>query len=334
MGLMRVLVIGGTRLSGPDIVRELLERDHLPAVLHRGEHEPKLPGCVQHFHGDAGDVELLRYARREFQPTALIHMWAMHPTDIETTVNVFGEELERFVMISSGDVYAAFEAFESRRPTYQPSPIAEDAPLRSCPYKYEGGSYDKVGAERAALQAWDGRKLPSVIVRYPGVYGFGPVREWYWVKRIRDGRHRIALPDGGLNIFHRGFAANLAHAVCLALERAEPGSVYNAGDESQFNVRQLTEMIADIAGHEWEEVSVPGESWPWGTPYSLYQGHLLYDLTRIKEELGYRDIVSPQEALRVTVEYLSCNKPGFVSQIFPKGFDYAAEDAVMDRFRV
>lgn len=77
MSLMRVLVIGGTRLSGPDIVRELLERDHLPAVLHRGEHELDLPGRVRHFHGDAGDIELLRYARREFQPTALIHMWAM-----------------------------------------------------------------------------------------------------------------------------------------------------------------------------------------------------------------------------------------------------------------
>jgi hypothetical protein len=32
MGLMRVLVIGGTRLSGPDIVRQLLERDHLPTT--------------------------------------------------------------------------------------------------------------------------------------------------------------------------------------------------------------------------------------------------------------------------------------------------------------
>lgn len=334
MGLMRVLVIGGTRLSGPDIVRELLDRDHLPAVLHRGEHETALPARVRHFHGDAADIELLRYAWREFQPTALIHMWAMHPADIENTVRVFGEALERFVMISSGDVYAAFEAFEQRRPTDQPSPITEDAPLRSGPYPYEGESYDKAGAERAALQAWGARKLPTVIVRYPGVYGFGPVREWYWVKRIRDGRRRIALPDGGLNFFHRGFAANLAHAVCLALDGAEPGSVYNAGDESQFNVLQLTEMIAAIASHDWEPVSVPGEAWPWGTPYSLYQGHLLYDLAKIKDDLGYRDVVSPQEALRVTVEYLSCHKPERVSQIFPKGFDYAAEDAVMDRFRV
>jgi len=334
MRVMRVLIIGGTRLSGPDIVRELLERDHLPAVVHRGQHEAALPGRVRHFHGDAGDVELLRYAAREFQPTALIHMWAMRPADIENVLRVFSEALERFVMISSGDVYAAFEALERREPTYAPVPIAEDAPLRSGPYSYEGTSYDKAGAERAALRAWQGGRLPTVVVRYPGVYGFGPVREWYWVKRIRDGRRRIALPDGGLTIFHRGFAANLAHAVCLALERAEPGSVYNAGDETQFSVRQLTDMIAAIAGHEWEPVSVPAEAWPWGTPYSLFQGHLLYDLTKIKRELGYRDVVSPQEGLRVTVEYLSCTRPERVSQIVPKGFDYAAEDAVMDRFAV
>jgi hypothetical protein len=64
----------------------------------------------------------------------------------------------------------------------------------------------------------------------------------------------------------------------------------------------------------------------------LYRGHLLLDTTRIRNELGYQDVVSPQEALRVTVEYLASRKPGRVSQIGPGAFDYTAEDQVIDRF--
>jgi nucleoside-diphosphate-sugar epimerase len=331
---MRVLVIGGTRLSGPDVVGQLAERGHETAVLHRGEAErDDLPARVRHFHGSAQDTDFLRYVAHEYNPTALIHMWAMHPADIEHAGDAFEGRLDRFVMISSSDVYAAFEAIEKREPALHPLPITEDAPLRTGPYpEWDGPDYDKVGAELAARRAWLAGRLPSIIVRYPGVYGPGPVREWYWVKRIRDGRRRIIVPDGGLNIFHRGFTANLAHAVCLALESGSPGHAYNAGDDVQFDVRQVTDMIALALDHDWEVVSVPAEAWPYGTPYSLYRGHLLLDTTRIRNELGYQDVVSPQEGLRVTVEYLASRKPGRVSQIGPGAFDYTAEDQVIDRF--
>jgi nucleoside-diphosphate-sugar epimerase len=332
---MRVLVIGGTRLSGPDVVGQLVERGHQVAVLHRGEQERTLHARVQHFHGNLQDIEFLRFVSREYRPTSVVHMWAMHPADIEHAADAFEGMLERFVMISSSDVYAAFEATERRTPGTYPIPLSEEAPLRTGKYpEWDGSDYDKIGAEFAALRAWQARRLPAVIVRYPGVYGPGPVREWYWVKRVRDGRHRIALPDGGLTIFHRGFFLNLAHAVTLALELGKPGRVYNAGDDVQFNVRQITELIGAALDHDWEIVSVPADAWPWGTPYSIYQGHLLLDTTRIKDELGYRDIVTPQEALRVTVEYLACRKPATVPQIWPKGFDYSEEDAVIERFRV
>jgi nucleoside-diphosphate-sugar epimerase len=331
---MRVLVIGGTRLSGPDVVGQLVERGHETAVLHRGKQEnDDLPTRVRHFHGSAQDLQFLRHVAREYAPNALVHMWAMHPADIEHAGDAFNGTLERFVMISSGDVYAAFEAIEKREPGLHPLPIKEDAPLRTGPYpEYEGADYDKIGAELAAVRAWQAGRLPTVIVRYPGVYGPGPVREWYWVKRIRDGRRRILVPDGGLNIFHRGFTLNLAHTVTLALEIGRPGEAYNAGDGVQFNVRQLTDMIAAALDHQWEVVSVPAEAWPYGTPYSLYRGHLLFDTTKAQEKLGYQDLVSPTEALRVTVEYLACTKPERVSQIGPGAFDYTAEDEVIERF--
>jgi hypothetical protein len=41
-----------------------------------------------------------------------------------------------------------------------------------------------------------------------------------------------------------------------------------------------------------------------------------------------------QEALRVTIEHLATNKPGYVMQIHPKGFDYALEDAAIAKYRL
>ena len=330
---MRVLVIGGTGLSGPEIVRRLVEGGHLPAVLHRGESEVELTSRVQHYHGKADDAELLQYVAREFRPDAIIHMIVMHPGQVDAIDAVFAGTLQKFVMISSGDVYAAFESIEQKVPSPHPLPLTEGSQLRSGPYPaWDGEGYDKVGAERAALRAFQAGRLPTVILRYPAIYGPGPVREWYWVKRVRDKRLQIALPDGGLNIFHRGFTANLAHATVLALEQASAGKVYNTGDESQLSVYQLTERIARILDHTWQIVAVPAEAWEFGTPYSLSRSHLIYDLAAIKRDLGYRDIVSPDEALRVTVEHLLSNKPGWIGQIHPKAFDYAAEDSAIARY--
>ncbi len=331
---MRVLVIGGTGLSGPYLLRELIARHHEVVVFHRGHHEAQLPTKVTHIHGDLRDADALAAAARNFRPQRVVHMYAMKPEDVERAAQAFGGHIERFVLISSGDVYAAFEAIEARRPSPQPIPISEDAPLRSAPYRPpHAADYDKLGAERVALAAAEAGQLPTAVLRFPAIYGSGPIREWYWVKRILDGRPRIALPDGGLNLQHRGFAGNLAHAVALVLDEAQPGRVYNVRDEAVYSVRQITDMIANIMGHSWEVASVPASAWPYGTPYSL-PSHLVYDLSRIKSELAYRDIVAPEQALRLTVEQLVANPPERVPFLWPQAFDYTAEDEAIERFAV
>jgi nucleoside-diphosphate-sugar epimerase len=333
MAAMRVLVIGGTQLSGPYLVRELLNRGHEVSLFHRGYHETDLPTVVAHIHGDLRDTDALK-AARDFRPQGVVHMYAMKPADVERAIEAFAGRLERFVLISSGDVYAAFEAIERRQPSSQPIPIPEGASLRIGPYRPpHEPDYDKIGAERVALAAAEAGMLPAAIMRLPAIYGPGAVREWYWVKRVLDGRSRIALPDGGLNLFHRGFAASIAHGIALALESGQPGRVYNVGDEAVYSVRQITDMIAVVMRHSWDVVSIPATAWPYGTPYSI-PNHLVYDLSRIKDELGYRDVVEPEEGLRLTVDYLVANQPDVALGVHPRSFDYAAEDAAVARFAV
>jgi hypothetical protein len=50
------------------------------------------------------------------------------------------------------------------------------------------------------------------------------------------------------------------------------------------------------------------------------------DTTRIREELGYTEPVSRDEALRRTVAWERAHPP---EEVDPQAFDYAAEDALL-----
>src|SRR5216684_5365425 len=62
----------------------------------------------------------------------------------------------------------------------------------------------------------------------------------------------ILLPDGGLSLMTHGYAANLAHAVLLAIDNptAAAGQIYNCGDEEQLSLRQVCEVICGELNHE------------------------------------------------------------------------------------
>src|SRR5215469_699898 len=102
---MRILILGGTALTGPHIVRRLHALGHEVSIFHRGDHEAELPENVRHFH-----CEFLHLPRDvfEFAPETVVHMWAMTQADAESFVNVFRGQVSRAVVISSGDVYRAY----------------------------------------------------------------------------------------------------------------------------------------------------------------------------------------------------------------------------------
>jgi dTDP-D-glucose 4,6-dehydratase len=56
--------------------------------------------------------------------------------------------------------------------------------------------------------------------------------------------------------------------------------------------------------------------------------HWVASSARIRQELGYQERVSFEESLRRTIDWELGNPP---TQIDPKQFDYAAEDAALTR---
>ena len=148
---------------------------------------------------------------------------------------------------------------------------------------------------------------------------------------------RRHLPDDGLTLQHYGYVENLAHALLLAIDQPEAssGEVYNCADEEVLTLRQVVETIAQQMESDLEVVSMPWQLALPARPLMLQPlpTHRVLDLTKLKQQLGYRDVVTPREGLRRTVEWLVAHPllaGGAEETILQDPFDYAAEDALIE----
>lgn len=337
---MRVLIIGGTRRCGPYLVEQLIDSGHSVACFHRGQHNVTFSERAEEILGDRRDVLGFKDRMKTVKVDAVVDMMAGDDGDVDLLAEIFAGRIKRYVCISSYEVYEAFEAAWSRAFSSQPVPIPEDAPKRSQVDLYgRERRYDKVLMEKAVLEANARGDFDVTILRWPALYGPRDTtpREWYYVKQALDGRKRIPVANGGLSLFSRGYLENMAHTIVLALEgNAACGQVYNAADAHAMTPRQIVAMVGEIMCHEWEIVSIPRGLMPvfsksQGRPFSPdpydIEPHILMDLSKIKAELGYRDLVPLRTAMERTVEWLCKHQP----EGGPP-YDYQALDAVLDTY--
>src|SRR5262245_57468213 len=123
---MRCLVIGGTRMIGPRVVRRLHERGWDIAVLHRGSHPA--PPRVTTFKSLAAEMPVTVFPTetRAFAPDVVLHMIAMGEPDAAAAMDWFEGHAGRIVVLSSGDVYRAYGRFIGLEPgPPEPTPLAE-----------------------------------------------------------------------------------------------------------------------------------------------------------------------------------------------------------------
>jgi len=178
--------------------------------------------------------------------------------------------------------------------------------------------------------------------RYPYVYGPYQLvpREWCVVRRILDRRPFILLPEDGLTLCHYGYAENLAHAVLLAVDQpqASAGQVYNCSDEEVLTLRQVVEIVSSALARPLEIVSMPYSLSVCARPLVMQSlaTRRVFDLAKLRTQLGYRDRVPAREALARTALWLEAHPlaaAGIEEKVLQDPFDYAAEDALVSAWR-
>jgi nucleoside-diphosphate-sugar epimerase len=189
----------------------------------------------------------------------------------------------------------------------------------------------QIAADELVLEAAGRGDLPAVVLRLPALYGPRDPRcaEWFFARRVLDGRQRIALPDAGLHICHRGFVQNMAWGVVQALSAPKGvGQIYNLGEEKLYTLAQLAQGVARALDYKWKLYSVPGHLWT--TPYAHTS---FFDLRKARAQLRYRDRMIPRDGLELTLAWL-CQHPRGDDWSWPgikNPFEYRREDELIEQ---
>lgn len=310
---MRVLAIGGTGFIGRFAVEALADAGHETIVFHRGS-APQ-GAAARSITGDRRNLAEHAAELRALAADVVIDFLLATGRQAEQLVEVFRGHTGRIVMLSSCDVYRAAGILHGTEPGEPDnSPITEDSALRNHLHPYPPDAvrklravfpwleddYDKIPAERAILSG----AVPGTVLRLPMIYGPGdPLHRFYPVIREAEaGRATIAIEQGvaewrGI----RGYVEDVAWAVALAaMDDRAAGRVYNVGDPENFTELEWRRRIAQAAGWAGEFVVTPGE-----TP----RQHWVVDGSRIRRELGYRERVDREEALRRTIAWERAHPP-------------------------
>lgn len=340
---MRVLVLGGTSFIGPPVVRRLTELGHEVAVFHRGQTKAPLPAEVTSFYGDRARLADSLADFRAYKPDVVLDTLALTEQDAKTVVETFTGLARRLVVLSSGDVYRAYDRLRGADPgPPDPTPLTEDSPLRDKLYPYRNAAespddidynYDKILVERVVMAQPD--VLPATILRLPMV--FGPRDEQHrlfnYLKRVDDHRPYILLPkEWAVCRAPRGYVEDMAEAIrlCVTEEKAA-NRIYHVGYEANYTEATWIEHVASAVGWTGEIISIANADLPerLRSRQSFAQDWSV-DSSRIRQELAYREVVPLEEALRRTVAWERANPP---QQIDSSRFDYDAEDAVLESLR-
>lgn len=334
---MRLLLIGGSGFIGRFVVAELARSGHEVGVLGRSR---KPPGASQLIVGDRMRLGESRAAIAGFAPDVVVDLIASSGAQARALGEVVRGVARRTVVLSSMDVYRACGVLHRLEPgPLEPLPLTEDSPLRSVRQTYPpqqvaalqhvfgwlDGDYDKIAVEHEV------RAIDATVLRLPMVYGpddplhrLQPV-----VKRIVDRRRTIVVPES-VAAWHssRGYVANVAHAIALAATcDAATGRTYNVADADAPSELDWARLVATQMQWTGELVVVPDEQAPrhLRLPGNLAQ-HWIAASTRIRDELGYREIVDRGEALARTIAW---ERDASATAFAPQAFDYAAEDAAL-----
>lgn len=248
-----------------------------------------------------------------------------------------GDRVGSAVLISSAAVYVdadghGFDTQDEHFPAY-PVPMGEDQPTVAVG---DTTYANRKAALEEALLADD--RLPVTVLRPGAITGPGsPLpREWFFVKRVLDGRTTRLMPYRGESRFQTSAAVNLAELALRAAER--PGNrVFNAADPDAPTVLEIAAAVDAHFGFKGEDVLVDGMpdddlgATPWSVPAPM-----VLDMARAAAELDYRPVVDYAGSLPDYLDWMVATARGRDWQeAFPtlpralgeRPFDYAAEDA-------
>ncbi|MDQ1105691.1 NAD-dependent epimerase/dehydratase family protein [Nocardioides zeae] len=326
----KALVVGGTGPTGPLIIRGLQERGYAPTMLNRGSRVLPELADIELIKADPHFAETFAAAVQGHQYDLVIATYGR----LRVMIDTLREVTDRVVSVG-GTAYAD----RGGRPAHEDSPRYTENKIVA----------KIVETEQALLAAHDAGYFNWSHLRYPNLWGSRQLapREWSIIRRLKDGRRTIPIADGGLTLESKAYVENAAHAVLLTVDKPDEsaGQQYNVcDDETPSDATRVRDLARAFGVDDVQLLSLPeaatGPASFWGIGRDLSfsrEGrpprtvHKLLSNTKMREQLGYEDLVPYEEAVRRTVEwYVQNPADARDEEQLSDPFDYAAEDAYAD----
>lgn len=255
-----ILILGGTRNIGYFTALSLLEAGHRVSVLNRGVSPDGLPPQVERLRADRADTAQMRAALHSLSFDLVVDTTTYDGDDARQAVELFGGATDRFIFVSSGQVYLVRENLGR--------PFSEkdyEGPLRPEPstdsgdhddWKYGIGKRDAEDVFTAAAAA---SGFPLTTLRLPIVASERDDRGRIqcYIARILD-RGPFLIPDEqGLPLRHI-YVQDIARLVTsLAVAEKGIGRAYNISYGDSMSLDELIVTLSTIIGLEVHVIRKP-----------------------------------------------------------------------------
>jgi len=313
--MRRVLVTGVTGFAGSHLVDYMLSRGDceifgIQRWRSRTENIEHFMDRITILECDLRDASSTRDTLETVRPDWIFHLAAQSfvptswsaPTESLTTnilsqVNIF-EAVRRLGLDCRIQLACPSEEYGMVYP--DEVPIRETNPLRPLsPY-----AVSKVTQDMLGYQYWMSWKVDSVRTR--GFNHEGPRRGPVFVasdfaKQIADiekGRKPPVVHVGNLDA-QRDFSdvRDMVRAYWLALEKCEPGEVYNICTGRSWRIREVLDQLLGMAKTKIEVRQDPARLRPSDVPI------LLGDCTKFVKQTGWQPTIPFEQTLREMLEY-------------------------------
>jgi nucleoside-diphosphate-sugar epimerase len=243
---MHVLVIGGTRSIGYQLVWRLVAAGHRVSTFNRGRCPDPFGDRVVRLGGDRTAEAFSRLLRgRRFDAT--VDFAANTAADVRGVAEVLGANAGHYVFISSGQVYLVRQDCPrpAREQDYDGPLLPEpEGPADRAAWRY---GVEKRQAEDALVVAWREQGLASTRLRLPMVNGerdpFRRIESYLW--RLLDGGP-LLIPEDGVQKLRHVYSGDVVNAIVELLgDERTFGEAYNL---TQYEAPALVDLVTILAG--------------------------------------------------------------------------------------
>ena len=311
---MRVLIIGGTGFISKHVTKLFAQNGHQVSIFHRNSKNSFTTGLdVVEIIGERDDITSFKKEFQSFEPDLVIDTIAYTAQDIWGLQLALKGVTNHLLLLSSGDVYKAYDTFHRNLADIDNSLLTEQSPLRTRLYPYKPQSidqydellfnYDKIIVEQMAHE-----NFHTTILRLPAVFGPGDQQQKlgeYIIPMYTNHQFIKLSPNKANWIWTRSYVENVAHGVYLAAtSKITKTELFNFGDINlkEFDLVTRLKELCDWKG----EIIIANNV----DERFNYAQNIQMDNSKIKRLLNYAPPTNDEHALVKMIENYRSPKMG------------------------